>query len=141
LAVLLGGRAAEKIIFGELSTGATDDLAKVTDIARTMVTRYGMVETLGQVAFEEERDRFLTVPGVPPIPGEKRYSEETAREIDRAVKAFVDEAFARAVKVLSERRPILERGAKLLLQKETLTEAELASLVGLSASPASSAAK
>jgi len=141
MAVLLGGRAAEKIIFGELSTGAADDLAKVTDIARTMVTRYGMVETLGQVAFEEERDRFLTVPGVPPMPGEKRYSEETAREIDRAVKAFIDEAFARAVKVLSERRPILERGAKLLLQKETLTEAELASLLATAASPASSAAK
>ena len=141
MAVLLGGRAAEKIVFGELSTGAADDLAKVTDIARNMVTRYGMVETLGQVAFEEERDRFLTVPGVPPMPGERRYSEETAREIDRAVKAFVDEAFDRAVKVLSERRPILERGAKLLLQKETLTEAELATLVASAASPASSAAK
>jgi cell division protease FtsH len=141
MAVLLGGRAAEKIVFGELSTGAADDLAKVTDIARNMVTRYGMVETLGQVAFEEERSQFLTGPGVPPMPGEKRYSEETAREIDRAVKAFVDEAFARAVKVLSERRAILERGAKLLLQKETLTEAELASLLASSASPASSAAK
>jgi cell division protease FtsH len=141
MAVLLGGRAAEKIVFGELSTGAADDLAKVTDIARTMVTRYGMVETLGQVAFEEERDRFLTVPGVPPMPGEKRYSEETAREIDRAVKAFIDEAFSRAVKVLSERRAILERGAKLLLQKETLTEAELASLIASAAAPASTAAK
>jgi cell division protease FtsH len=141
MAVLLGGRAAEKIVFGELSTGAADDLAKVTDIARNMVTRYGMVETLGQVAFEEERDRFLTVPGVPPMPGEKRYSEETAREIDRAVKAFIDEAFSRAVKVLSERRAILERGAKLLLQKETLTEAELASLIASAAAPASTAAK
>ena len=141
MAVLLGGRAAEKIVFGELSTGAADDLAKVTDIARTMVTRYGMVEKLGQVAFEEEQNRFLTGPGMPPISNVKRYSEETAREIDHAVKEFVDEAFTRATKVLTDRRSILEAGAKRLLEKETLTEAELSSLLASSAGPASTAAK
>jgi cell division protease FtsH len=140
MAVLLGGRAAEKIVFGELSTGAADDLAKVAEIARSMVTRYGMVEKLGQVTFEEEPNRFLTGPGMPQMPSVKRYSEETAREIDHAVKAFVDEAFARATKVLTDRRSILEAGAKRLLEKETLTEAELAALVGTPA-PASAAAK
>src|SRR6266705_1284789 len=63
MAVLLGGRAAEKIVFGELSTGAADDLAKVADIARSMVTRYGMVERLGPVVFEEEQNRFLAGSG------------------------------------------------------------------------------
>ncbi|HWA42486.1 MAG TPA: ATP-dependent zinc metalloprotease FtsH [Hypericibacter adhaerens] len=141
MAVLLGGRAAEKIVFGELSTGAADDLAKVTDIARSMVTRYGMVDTLGQVTFEEEQSRFLAGPGSPPVPVEKHYSEETAREIDHAVKSFIDEAFARAIKVLTERRPILERGAKLLLQKETLVEAELAALVAGAPDASNAAAK
>jgi cell division protease FtsH len=129
MAVLLGGRAAEKIVFGELSTGAADDLAKVTDIARSMVMRYGMVEKLGQVTFEEERSPFLAGPGMAPPPAEKRYSEETAREIDRAVQGFVEEAFARAIAVLNERRPTLEQGAKWLLQKETLTEADLTTLL------------
>ena len=141
MAVLLGGRAAEKIVFGELSTGAADDLAKVTDIARTMVTHYGMVEKLGQVTFEEEQSRFLTGPGMPPMPSVKRYSEETAREIDHAVKEFVDEAFARATKVLTDRRSVLEAGAKRLLEKETLTEAELSSLLAGSEGPSSAAAK
>jgi cell division protease FtsH len=140
MAVLLGGRAAEHVVFGELSTGAADDLAKVTDIARAMVTRYGMVETLGQVTYEEEQSRFLAGPAMPQMPGEKRYSEETAREIDRAVRQFVDEAFARAVKVLTDRRDVLEKGAAMLLEKETLTEAELAALVGKPA-PAIAAAK
>ncbi|HUG77296.1 MAG TPA: ATP-dependent zinc metalloprotease FtsH, partial [Burkholderiales bacterium] len=79
MAVLLGGRAAEDVIFGHLSTGAADDLAKVTDIARSMVMRYGMVKSLGFVAYEEERAPFL---GGPMPQGHREYSEETAREID-----------------------------------------------------------
>ena len=83
MAVLLGGRAAEQLVFGHLSTGAADDLAKVTDIARSMVMRYGMDEKLGNLSFEDERPPFLPMPGVGT---ERRYSEDTAREIDRAVR-------------------------------------------------------
>ncbi|MGZ8210908.1 MAG: ATP-dependent zinc metalloprotease FtsH [Burkholderiales bacterium] len=124
MTVLLGGRAAEHVVFGHLSTGAADDLAKVTDIARSMVTRYGMAPELGPVSLEESRANFLG--GVPQAPWhEREYSEETAREIDCAVKKIVETAFQRAVDVLNANRERLERSARLLLEKETLTEAEL----------------
>jgi cell division protease FtsH len=125
MAVLLGGRAAEHVIFGHLSTGAADDLAKVTEIARSMVMRYGMDERLGHVAYEGDRAAFL---GVPPAFQERRYSEETAREIDRAVHDVVDQAFRRAVTILEARRAKLEQGAQELLQKETLVEEDLKAL-------------
>jgi len=129
MAVLLGGRAAEHVVFGRLSTGAADDLAKVADIARSMVMRYGMVEKLGHVAYEAERGpAFLGVPGAFPPPRE--YSEETAREIDRAVRELVDGAFRKAVSALEGRREALERAAKRLLEKETLGEDELRELLG-----------
>jgi len=125
MSVLLGGRAAEHVVFGHLSTGAADDLAKVTDIARSMVTRYGMAPEVGPVSLEEGRSTFLA--GVPNAPWQEReYSEETAREVDCAVRAIVEQAFKRAVDVLQKNREVLGRGAKLLLEKETLTEAELA---------------
>jgi cell division protease FtsH len=129
MAVLLGGRAAETIVFGELSTGAADDLQKVTDIARAMVTRYGMVEKLGQVIFEDQPQPFLGAPALPFGP-ERRYSPETAREIDCAVRDIVAQAFDRAVGILTAKRALLERAAEKLLEKETLTEAELAALIG-----------
>src|SRR5438067_13910503 len=97
MAVLLGGRAAEQIIFGELSTGAADDLVKVTDIARSIVTRYGMTPELGQVAYEKSPHAFLGGPEPQTPPAERSYSEETAREIDSVVKSIVDEAFRRTV--------------------------------------------
>ncbi len=126
MAVLLGGRAAEQVVFDEISTGAADDLQKVANIARSMVTRFGMAERLGQVAYEAEASQFLATPG-----GglkSREFSEETAREIDNAVKELVDRAFAKAVKILTDKRALLERGAQLLLQKETLTEEDLAAL-------------
>jgi cell division protease FtsH len=136
MAVLLGGRAAEVVVFGQLSTGASDDLAKVTDIARSMVTRFGMVEKLGQVTFEEAPQTFLGTP--PPSYGqERKYSEETAREIDTAVRDIVQQAFDKAVGVLRSKRAVLERTAQKLLEKETLGEAELKTLAG---EPAKSAA-
>jgi cell division protease FtsH len=128
MAVLLGGRAAEHLVFDEISTGAADDLMKVTNIARSMVTRFGMVPALGQVAYESEQSQFLATPG-----GglkSREFSEATAREIDTAVKDIVDRAFTKAVKILTERRPTLERGAQLLLQKETLSEEDLRELQG-----------
>jgi len=126
MAVLLGGRAAEMLIFGQPSTGAADDLVKASDIARASVTRYGMHEKLGLVAYEEERHVFL--PGLPTSPFERRYSEDTAREIDCAVREAVQAAFDTATRVLTRARSVLERGAESLLAKETLTEAELAVL-------------
>src|SRR4051795_11744576 len=125
MAVLLGGRAAEEVVFGHLSTGAADDLAKVTDIARSMVMRYAMVEGLGHVAYEEERAPFL---GGPLPQGHREYSEETAREIDVAVRGIVERAYAKAVAILRQHRAALEAWAKKLLEKETLAEAELAEL-------------
>jgi cell division protease FtsH len=136
MAVLLGGRAAETIVFEQLSTGAADDLVKVTDIARSMVTRFGMVEKLGQVTFEEAPHSYLGTPA-PPFSQERKYSEETAREIDTAVREIVQQAFEKATGILRSKRAILERTAQKLLEKETLNEAELKALV---AEPAKSAA-
>jgi len=128
MAVLMGGRAAEHIIFGHLSTGAADDLAKVTDIARDMVMRFGMEEKLGPVSYERDRATFLQGPGSEPSWFERRYSDETAYAIDEAVQRIVERAFARTVAILEARRPVLEHGAALLLEKETLDETKLAEL-------------
>ena len=133
MAVLMGGRAAEHIVFTHWSTGAADDLAKVTDIARSMVTRYAMVEKLGQMTLEEPPQSFL---GGPAMPQAREYSEETAREIDCAVRELVNTAFARAEAILKDRRAILEEGARQLLQRETLSDAELNALLGLGSTPA-----
>jgi cell division protease FtsH len=124
MTVLLGGRAAEHVVFGHLSTGAADDLAKVTGIARSMALRYGMVEKLGYVSFDEERPNLLGVP----VAQQREYSEETAREIDVAVRDIVKNAFDKAVVIIQRQRDVLERGAQLLLAKETLAEPELAEL-------------
>lgn len=122
MAVLLGGRASERLFFDEISTGASDDLIKATEIARAMVTRYGMVETLGQIAYETERGSFL---GQPIEGGGRRFSEETAREIDLATKDLVDKAYATAKGILERRRGELETLVKVLLEKETLTAEQL----------------
>jgi cell division protease FtsH len=129
MAVLLGGRAAESIIFGEASTGASDDLAKVTDIARSLVTRYGMTDELGLVVYEKSQHSLLGGDQQQMTYLERSYSETTAREIDAAVKAIIEGAFRRTVALLREKRDILERGAHLLLEHETLDEADLAALL------------
>ena len=125
MAVLLGGRAAEWTIFHHLSTGAADDLAKVTDIARDMATRFGMVETLGPVSYESAPSPFLAAPSGLAVANGRRYSDETARAIDSAVQKIVTEAFDRTVKILAAHREVLLRSAKLLLERETLDEAAL----------------
>ncbi len=126
MSVLLGGRAAEKLVFGHLSTGASDDLARTTDTARAMVTRYAMVPALGNVAFEVESRGFLG--GRPGGALERTYSERTAREIDCAVREIVEEAFRKALGILERNRGVLEKGSRLLLEKETLGENELETL-------------
>src|SRR5689334_15405729 len=125
MTVLLGGPSADHVSYGHYSTGAADDLAKVTDIARSMVTRYGMEASLGSLSYQDEPSPFL--PGLPAQP-KREYSEETAREIDRATRAISDKAFARAISILSANRIALEQGARQLLQKETLSEGEIAAI-------------
>jgi len=128
MAVLLGGRAAELIVFGHLSTGAADDLRKVTDIARSMVTRYGMSERLGSVAYDREPGNVFA--GGPSSPFQERdYADETAAAVDHEVRALVDSVFERAQGLLKARRSILDRGARTLLEKETLEQSDLAALV------------
>jgi len=124
MCVLLGGRAAEYITFGHLSTGAADDLAKVTSIARDMVARYGMDEKLGPVSYDAERPSFLQGAAVPNWE-QRSYSDETAHAIDQAVQRIVERVFARTVAILKNQHDTLERGATLLLQKETLDENDL----------------
>jgi cell division protease FtsH len=127
MVVLLAGRAAEELVFGEVSTGAADDLARVTDIARQIVTRFGMAKALGQAVFERQSSSYLgdSVMGIK----QRDYSEQTAREIDLAVKALIDEAYARSQEILKERQDDLTTGAKLLLEKETITPDDFPPLV------------
>ena len=123
MAVLLGGRAAEQLVFGEISTGAADDLVKVTDIARSMVTRYGMDDEAR--AGGATRPSAGTYLGLPIEGGGRRFSEETAREIDVAVRERIDRTYQQALEILRGRRAELDRLAKKLLEKETLTAEEL----------------
>jgi len=119
MTVLLGGRAAEMLLNGEPSTGAADDLAKATDIARGMVLRFGMDEHLGPVAWDTEPGQFLDQPGAFWRP--RRFSETTAREIDQAVQSELQDALARALDILHANREELDRGAVALLAHETLS--------------------
>ncbi|WP_265519312.1 ATP-dependent zinc metalloprotease FtsH [Nitratireductor luteus] len=130
MAVLLGGRAAEWIVFKHLSTGAADDLARVTDIARAMVTHYGMSEKIGHVALEKDQHSFLSSTPLPGFPQERDYGEATADLIDGEVRNIIEKAFGRAVALITERRELLERAARRLLETETLDETELRSLIG-----------
>jgi cell division protease FtsH len=127
MAVLLGGRAAEQLVYGHLSTGAADDLSKVTDIARNMVTRYGMAPAeLGPVAYETEPNSFLGQ-----SMGTRRlYGEATARDIDVAVRTLVEGQFERAKAILAANRPLLEASAQKLLATETLAGPELDAILG-----------
>jgi cell division protease FtsH len=128
ICVLLGGRAAEHIMFHHLSTGAADDLAKVTSIARDMVGRYGMDEKLGPVSYDSDRPTFLQGPAAAAGWHERSYSDETAHAIDQAVQRIVEQTFARTVAILERQRDLLERGAAALLEKETLDETDLKAL-------------
>ncbi|MCC6250547.1 MAG: ATP-dependent zinc metalloprotease FtsH [Rubrivivax sp.] len=127
IAVLLGGRAAEKLVFGELSTGAADDLAKASDIARDMVSRYGMDEGLGYVALEAQHS---AMPGLPAAlgPAGPMLSEQTRQRVDEAIRAIVMSAFERSTVILGSNREVLERGAQALLAQETLDEPAIRAL-------------
>ena len=129
MAVLLGGRAAEQLVFGEVTTGAADDLQKASDLARAMVSRFGMIERFGPAVFEVERQTFLGTPGGGAETSGSGMSEATAQAIDGHVQALVRHALDRAGDLLRERRDVLERTARALLARETLNAEELAALV------------
>ncbi|WP_274963677.1 ATP-dependent zinc metalloprotease FtsH [Thioclava electrotropha] len=129
IAVLLGGRAAEKVIYDHLSTGAADDLVKATDIARAMVARYGMDPDLGHVSYDSERPGFLGT-GDQSSWLNRRYSEATAEAMDRKVRDIVDGVFERTVALLTANRALLDETAQRLLEKETLDETDLAEVQG-----------
>jgi cell division protease FtsH len=124
MAVLLGGRAAEHLMLGRISTGAGDDLLKASEIARSMVTRYGMDDALGHVAYQEPTPRFLGDGGY--AQAHLEVSDATAERIDQAVRGLVQQAFERACEVLTRHRAVLEESAAALLASETLNEQELA---------------
>ncbi len=129
LTVLLGGRIAEEIIFGEISTGAHNDLQRATDIATSMVKEYGMSEKLGYVTFEKEkRPLFLQSPFQP----SREYSEETAKEIDEEVKHIIDESYTRAKRILAQNEAKLKKLANILLEKEVVEEKDLKKVLGKS---------
>jgi cell division protease FtsH len=124
--VLLGGRVAEEIVFGDVSTGAQNDLQRATEIARTMVTQFGMSEKLGLASLEgPRRATFLMVPTQSP----REYSEETARLIDAEVKQILSEAHTKARDVLLGHRSALEELAKLLLEKEVVDRPALQAIL------------
>jgi cell division protease FtsH len=119
MTVLLGGRAAESLVFVEVSTGAADDLAKASEIARNMVVRFGMEPSLGQVAYEPEAAPLLGGPGAEWRP--RHYGEATAAAIDNALRGLIDTAFKKAVAILEANRDLLTESAKELLAEETLS--------------------
>nr|WP_246344150.1 ATP-dependent zinc metalloprotease FtsH [Acidocella aromatica] len=124
MTVLLGGRAAESLIFPEVSTGASDDLARATDIARSMVVRFGMDDKLGQMTYEPETQHLLGPTGVPDW-RPRQYSEQTAAAIDAAIHDLVESAFNRSRAILQANMPVLREAAKELLKDETISGAKL----------------
>lgn len=128
VASLLGGRAAEEMIFKDISTGAHNDLAKATDIARSMVTEYGMSEKTGQVYYKNEPQAMFLRPGQrPSTQGE--YSDETAQLIDEEIRGIIDQQYTRAMKLLEQKRVILEKAAIELLEKEKIDGSYLEKLI------------
>jgi cell division protease FtsH len=131
LAVLLGGRVAEEIIFGEISTGAHNDLQRTTDIATSMVKEFGMSEKLGYVTFEKEKQPLFLPSSLFPT---REYSEDTAKQIDEEVKKIVDETYLRVKEILTAKKDKLGELARLLLEKEVVEEADLKKILETSSS-------
>ena len=130
LAVLLGGRVAEELVFGEVSTGAQNDLQRATDIVRSMVTEYGMSDRLGLVTYERPRQAMFMPEN---FTQNKTYSETKATEIDEEISRMIAEAHERVQKILGERRKVLDDLAHLLSQKEIVQGEELRKMLSESA--------
>ena len=133
LAVLLGGRTAEEVALAEISTGAQNDLQRASDMARAMVTEFGMSDALGAIAYDtNRRSRFLDIP----VPQERGlYAEETAQRIDAEVTRILTEAHDTARRVLTEHRPVLEQVTLRLLEVEVMEGAELRRILAPSSAP------
>jgi cell division protease FtsH len=127
LAVLLAGRVTEEIVFGDVSTGAQNDLSRATDIARAMVKEYGMSGRMGLTTFERPHNPFLK--GDMWQPTEKEYSEKTAAEIDDEVRRILDDSHEKTRRIIEEKRTIIDRLAKLLLEKEVVGREEFKALM------------
>ncbi len=129
IAVLLGGIAAEQIVYDETSTGAQNDLQRASDMARRMVTEFGMSPRLGRMFYSEsQRSPFLGAGG-PGIMQESIHSEETLREIDLEVKRIVDESYRRAYEILKSQEDVLEHLSHDLFEKETMTAEEMQEII------------
>ncbi|MFW5920713.1 MAG: ATP-dependent zinc metalloprotease FtsH, partial [Polyangiales bacterium] len=126
IAMALGGRIAEEIVFGQLTTGAADDFRKATQLARSMVTEWGMSEKLGPLAYGEKEDSQFTMG---PSMRTKDYSEHTAREIDQEVRHIIQKQYSRARELLEEHKDKLDRIATNLLERETLDHEELTAIM------------
>jgi cell division protease FtsH len=126
IATLLGGRASEDIVFGDISTGAHNDLSKATEIARSMVKEYGMSEKVGQVYFaRENRPLYLEAP----VQTGENYSEATAQLIDQEVKEIIDQQYSTALELLKGEKNILDKAAQVLLEKEKIDGEELEAII------------
>jgi cell division protease FtsH len=127
LAVLLAGRVTEELVFGDVSTGAQNDLSRATDIARAMVKEYGMSGRMGLTSYERPHNPFLK--GGEWMPTEKEYSEKTAAEIDDEVRRILEETHDKTRGILEEKRDLVDRLAKLLLEKEVVDREEFKALI------------
>jgi cell division protease FtsH len=116
---MLGGRVAEELVYGEVSTGAHNDFERASELARLMVMKYGMSERLGLVTFGERAPSFLKAPG-PMWPSERTYSEETARAIDEEVRRIIEDIHERVRGILTAKKAILTAAATELKRTETL---------------------
>ena len=132
ITTLLGGRSAEELILGEVSTGASDDIQKATDLAERFVTLYGMSDELGPLAFEKTQQQFLEAWSNP----RRAVSPKLAEEIDREVKEIVDGSHQMALSILEENRDLLEETAQALLEKEVLEGEQLQGQLNRARTPA-----
>jgi cell division protease FtsH len=131
----LGGRAAEEVVYGSRTTGSENDMEQATNLARQMVTRWGMSEALGPVTLSTRDSGFLGTPEAYGMSASKPYSEATAQLVDAEVRRILDECYDEAVKLLREHRGQLEALAEALLERETLDEQEILRVTGLKRAP------
>jgi cell division protease FtsH len=123
LATYAGGRAAEALVFGDITTGAANDIQQMTRVARAMITQYGMSDDFGMMAIEEQTNPYLQGGTV------TNASQETLKDVDDQVKALVQKAYDTAYGILAEHRPLLDRLAEYLLEKETITGKEFMDII------------
>ena len=125
ITMMLGGRAAEQIVIKDISTGASNDIERASDIARSMVTKWGMSDSIGNMALDSSREVFLGRD----YQSQHNYSEELAAKIDTEVKSILDNCYANAIKLLSENRSILDNMVRVLFEKETIYTDEVSALM------------